>query len=86
MGSNSLTHISLASYLWDIGKQYSSGCDAAEHGVPSGAILFAKKIKCPFEKLNKIKKITPDSPRNESGHIKIITMGKSIRNKWVHVL
>ena len=25
----------------DIGKQYSPRCDAAERGVPSGAILFA---------------------------------------------
>ena len=36
-----LTHISLASLLWDIGKQNSPRCDAAECGVPSGAILFA---------------------------------------------
>ena len=36
-----LTHISLASFLWDIGKQNSPRCDAAKHGVPSGAILFA---------------------------------------------
>ena len=31
-----LTHLSLASLLWDIGKQNSPRCDAA-----SGAILFA---------------------------------------------
>ena len=37
----SLTHISLASLLWDIGKQHSPGWDAAERGVPSGVILFA---------------------------------------------
>ena len=36
-----LTHLSLASLLWDIGKQHSTRCDAAERGVPSGAILFA---------------------------------------------
>ena len=36
-----LTHLSLASLLWDISKQNSPRCDAAEHGVPSGAILFA---------------------------------------------
>ena len=36
-----LTHISLASLLWDIGKQNSPRCDAAERGVPSRAILFA---------------------------------------------
>ena len=37
----SSTHLSLASFLWDIGKQHSPRCDAAERGVPSGAILFA---------------------------------------------
>ena len=31
-----LTHLSLVSLLWDIGKQNSPRCD-----VPSGAILFA---------------------------------------------
>ena len=39
--SDILTHLSLASFLWDIGKQHSPRCDAAERGVPSGAILFA---------------------------------------------
>ena len=39
--SDPLTHLSLASLLWDIGKQNSPRCDAAECGVPSGAILFA---------------------------------------------
>ena len=41
----SLTHIhvSLASFLWDIGKQYSPICDAEKCGVPSEAILFAHK-------------------------------------------
>ena len=38
-----LTHLSLASFLWDIGKQHSPRCDAAECGVPSGVILFAQK-------------------------------------------
>ena len=38
-----LTHLSLASLLWDIGKQNSPRCDAAERGVPSGAILFAQR-------------------------------------------
>ena len=36
-----LTHISLASFSWDIGKQNSPRCDAAKRGIPSGAILFA---------------------------------------------
>ena len=30
-----LTHISLASFLWDIGKQNSPRCDAAKCGIPS---------------------------------------------------
>ena len=38
-----LTHLSLASFLWDIGKQHSPRCDAAERGVPSGVILFAQR-------------------------------------------
>ena len=48
-----LTHLSLTSLLCrDIGKQNSPRCDAAERGVPSGAILFAERIF--IEKLNKI--------------------------------
>ena len=43
VATTALTHISMASILWDIGKQYSSRCDAAERGVPSGAILFAQR-------------------------------------------
>ena len=49
---DNLTNLSLASLLWDIGKQNSPRCDAAERGVPSGAILFAYRIF--IEKLNKI--------------------------------
>ena len=33
----------LASFLWDIDKHHSPRCDVAESGVPSGAILFAKR-------------------------------------------
>ena len=36
-----LIHLSLACILCDIGKQNSPRRDAAERGVPSGAILFA---------------------------------------------
>ena len=39
-----LSHISLASVLWDIGKQNSPRCDDTKRGVPSGAILFADRI------------------------------------------
>ena len=76
-----LTHLSLASLLWDIGKQYSPRCDAAESGVPSGAILFAKRIF--IKNLFKKMKITPDAPKNESGLTQMIKMGKSIRQIWV---
>ena len=41
---NTLTHLSRASFLLDVGKQYSHRCDAAERGVLSVAILFAKRI------------------------------------------
>ena len=50
--SQALTHISLASCLCDISKQYSPRCDAAKHGVLSGPILFAKRNL--IEKWNKI--------------------------------
>ena len=36
-----LTHISLGSFLWYTGKQYSLRCDAADRGFPSETILFA---------------------------------------------
>ena len=49
-----LSHISLVSFLWDIGKQNRPRCDAAKRGVPSGAILFADMII--IEKLNKNEK------------------------------
>ena len=65
-----LTHLSLASLLWDIGKQNSPRCDATKRGVPSAAILFC------LEKF----KITPDAPKIESGLIQFIGMGKSIRH------
>ena len=66
-----LTHISLASFLLDIGKQNSPRCDAAKRGVPSGTILFAYRIL--IEKRNKNEKITTGAPRNESGlvHLKV---------------
>ena len=52
-----LTHISLVSFLWDIGKQNSPRCDAAKRGVPSGAILFAQRKF--IEKRNKNEKSLP---------------------------
>ena len=41
-----LTHISLPSFSWDIGKQNSPRCDAAKRGVPSADMLsFQKKMR-----------------------------------------
>ena len=74
--SETLTHLSLAVILWDIGEQHSPRCDTAERGVPSGAILFAQR--------NFIEKsFTPYTSTNESGLIQLIMMGKSIRQIWV---
>ena len=39
-----LTHLSLASFLSDIGKQYRPRSDAAERGIWSGSPLFAYRM------------------------------------------
>ena len=70
-----LTH--MASHLWNIGKQYIPRWDATERGIPSGTILFAQR-----NVIDK-KKITPNTPKHESGLIQLITMGESIRQIWV---
>ena len=80
-GLYKLTLLRLASFLWAIGKQHSPRCDAAERGVPSGAILFARRNF--IEKSDKKIKITPNTPKNESGLIQLIMMGESIRQIWV---
>ena len=56
-----LTHISLASYFGDIGKQYRPSWDAAF----SGSTLCAYRNF--YKKWNKNGKNTPDSPKIESG-------------------
>ena len=56
----SLTHISLASHLWDIGKQCRPRSDATERGVWSGSTLFAHKNF--YQKYDKNEKSTPDTP------------------------
>ena len=68
-----LTPISLASFLWDIGKQNSPRCDAAERGAPSESILFAQRNF--IEKYKKIHLIM----LGESVHqicVKLICEGK----------
>ena len=47
-----VSHLWEVSHLWDIGIQDSPRCDAAECGVPYGAILFA--LRNFIEILNKI--------------------------------
>ena len=49
-----ITHISLVSFLWDIGKENKPRCDASKRGIPSGAILFADMSF--IKKLNKNEK------------------------------
>ena len=71
-----ISFISLASLLWDIGKQNIPRCDAAEFGVSFGAILFAQLIV--IEKLNQIQKSLPTPlkmKRYESGHTQMIQLG-----------
>ena len=75
-----LTHISMASFLWDMGKQNRPRYDAAKRGVPSGAILFAYHTM--WKNAIRIK-ITPDAPKNENMFIQMINMGNSICHKWV---
>ena len=83
MSMYTLTHLSLVVILWDIGKQHSPRCDAAERGVPSGAILFAQRNF--IEKSEKNENYSsPYTPTNESGLIQLIMMGKSIRQIWVN--
>ena len=70
-----LTHISLATFLWDIGKQRSPKWDATDCSLY--CLLRGISSK------NGIKiKITPDAPNNESGLTQMITKGKSINHKW----
>ena len=57
-GMKDIIQIQINSYkpgvpLWDIGKQYSPRCDAAERGVPSGTILFAQRNSSKNEIKNK---------------------------------
>ena len=65
-----ITTFETCHFLWDIGKQNSPRCDAADCGVPSGAILFAYRNF--IENEIKIKKNTPDVPKNDSGPIQMI--------------
>ena len=78
------------SYLWYIGIQYSSRCDAEPDVIqnrPQNSIALDVMPQNPashiavieeFHRKIKLKfKITPEALKNESGLIKMIIMGKS---------
>ena len=44
-----LTHLSLASFLWDIGKQCKTRSDATKCGVWSGSQMFAYRHDLSFK-------------------------------------
>ena len=73
-----LTRLSLGSFLWHIGKQYSPRCDCRmRHPVRGYSVCleeFHPKMKQKF-------KITPGDPQNDSGLSQLIMMGKSIHQK-----
>ena len=72
---NTLTHhttmliISLASYLWDISKQYSPRCDAAERGVPSGAALNCLLKEISLKNGIRVKFMKVDYPNDKNGQL-----------------
>ena len=63
--NRSLTNISLASFLWDIGKQWRPRSDAAKHGVWSGSPLFAYMNRMFYQNLNKNKKYQSTTLKTE---------------------
>ena len=76
-----LTHISLESFLWDIGKQCRPRPGAAESGVWSGSPLFVCRMF--YKKFNKNEKYHPTSLKR-NGMFLLIAVGNSIRLKWVN--
>ena len=58
-----LTHLSLASFLWDIGKQCRPRSDTAERGVLSGSSLFAYRMF--YQNFNKNENYHPTSLKTE---------------------
>ena len=74
-----LTHISIVSLFWDLGKQCKPISDAAEHGADQGlhCLLAGNSIK------NKIKiDNAPDTPKLGNGLVQLIGMEKSISHMW----
>ena len=75
-----LTHLSLASLFWDIGKQNNP--DVMPQNAVSHLGLFCLLNKNSSKNGIKLK-ISPNTPKNESGLIQLIMMGETIRQIWV---
>ena len=71
----------MAFLLWDIGKQHSPRCDAAASHLRLSCLN--REISSKNESKNK--KITPNTPKNESGLTQLIMLGESIHQIWVKV-
>ena len=79
--ATSLTHISLASYKRNIGKQCRPRSDATERGVWSGSTLFALSSETLIKHGNN--KNLPYAPYSGNGPVRRVKVEKSIRHKWV---
>ena len=62
--------------------------EIAQDGTPQDAAshlgLFCLLTRFSLKTEIKMKKITPEAPKYESGLIQMIRMGKSIHHKWVN--
>ena len=73
-----LAHISLASFMGHRQTEKHRPTRRPIWGYSVYYFDFHRKFK-----RKKTNKKTPDAPKNESGLIQMITMGKTIRHKWV---
>ena len=73
-----LTHISLASFLWDIGNSIAPDVTPQNAASHLGLLCLRREISSKNEIKNK--KNTRLTPESESGLIQLIIMGESIRH------
>ena len=78
--NDQLTHLSLASLLWDIGKQHSPTGRRRKRRPIWGYPVCLEKFHRKFEYFFKI---TPEAPQNENVLTQMIMTGESIRQIWV---
>ena len=76
LNTQTLTNLSLASFLWDICKQWIPRLDAAQFGVWSGSPLFAYRMF--YQHLNKDENCYSTTIQTE-----IDWPRNSIRHKWI---